>query len=48
MGYDFDWYVLRAFRNNSIQPILNKHKELLKEEYQNIIDIILNKLEDNK
>jgi hypothetical protein len=48
MGYQFDWYALRSFKNNVIQIILNKHRQFLKEEYQNIIETILNKLEDNK
>lgn len=48
MGYQFDWYALRSFKNNVIQIILNKHRQFLKEEHQNIVELILNKLEDNK
>ena len=45
MGYDFNWYILKAFRNNTIQNILNKHSANLTEENKNIIINILNKLE---
>lgn len=48
MGYDFQFHFIKSFKANVIQLILNKHKQFLREEYQNIIDTILNKLEDNK
>ena len=47
MGYDFDWYVLRSFRNNVIQNILNKHSANLTDENKGIIMEILKKLESN-
>jgi hypothetical protein len=47
IGYQFDWYILKAFRNNSIQHILNKYSSNVKEEYKNIVLDILNKLEQN-
>jgi len=47
MPYEFDWYVLRAFRNNSIQPILNKYSANLTDENKGLIMQILNKLEAN-
>ena len=47
MGYDFDWYVLRSFRNNTIQHILNKHSVNLTDENKGITMEILKKLESN-
>lgn len=47
MPYEFDWYILKCFKNNSIQHILNKHSSNLKDEYKNIPLDILNKLEQN-
>ena len=48
MGYDFNWYILRAFRNNTIQTILNKHSANLTDENKPLIMQILTKLEENK
>lgn len=48
MGYDFDWYILKTFRNNTIQNILNKHSGNLLPEHSEIIMNILHKLEANK
>ena len=47
MGHDFDWYVLKAFRNNIIHNLLNKHSDSLTDENKGIILQILNKLESN-
>lgn len=47
MGYDFNWYILRAFRNNTIQTILNKYSGNLTDENKGLIMQILNKLEQN-
>jgi|GEM_PF-726909 len=47
MGYDFNWYILRAFRNNTIQTILNKYSGNLTDDNKGIIMQILNKLEAN-
>lgn len=47
MGYDFNWYVLRSFKNNVIQIILNKHSDSLTDENKGLIMQILNKLEEN-
>jgi hypothetical protein len=47
MGYDFDWYILKAFRNNTIQNILNKHSDNLTDENKGITMEILKKLEEN-
>ena len=47
MGYDFDWYILRSFRNNTIQTILNKYSGNLTDENKPLIMQILNKLEEN-
>ena len=47
MGYDFDWYVLRSFRNNTIQTILNKYSGNLTDDNKSLIMQILNKLETN-
>jgi hypothetical protein len=48
MGYEFNWYILRAFRNNTIQQILNKYSGNLTDENKPLIMQILNKLEENK
>jgi len=47
MGYDFDWYILKAFKNNTIQKILNKHSANLTDENKGITMEILKKLESN-
>ena len=47
MGYEFNWYILRAFRNNTIQNILNKYSGNLTDENKNLIMQILQKLETN-
>lgn len=47
MGYDFNWYILRAFRSNTIQTILNKYSGNLTDDNKGIIMQILNKLEAN-
>jgi hypothetical protein len=47
MGYDFDWYVLKASRNNMIYPILNKYSDNLTDENKGIIIQIMQKLEAN-
>ena len=48
MKYPFDWYILKASRNNMIQPILNKYSSNLTDENKGLIMQILNKLEENK
>ena len=48
MGYEFDWYIMKAFRNNTIQNILNKYSGNLTDENKGIIMNILNKLEEHK
>lgn len=47
MGYEFDWYILKMFRNDSIQHLLNKYSNNLLEENKKIIMDILQKLEAN-
>jgi len=47
MGYEFNWYALRAFKNNTIQNILNKYSANLTDENKGIIMEILKKLEAN-
>ena len=48
MGYDFNWYILKAFRNDMIQILLNKHSSNLTDENKPLIMQILTKLEINK
>lgn len=48
MKYEFDWFVLKSFRNDSVQPILNKYSSNLTDENKGLIMQILNKLEENK
>ena len=47
MGYEFDWYILKSFRNKAIHPILNKYSGNLTDENKGLIMQILNKLEQN-
>lgn len=47
MGYDFDWYILKGFRNDMIHKILDKHSANLTDENKPIIMQILQKLEQN-
>lgn len=47
MGYDFDWYILKAFTNKAIHPILNKYSANLTDENKSITMDILKKLEEN-
>jgi hypothetical protein len=47
MGYDFDWYILKAFRNDKIQILLNKYSGNLTDENKSLIMQILQKLEAN-
>jgi hypothetical protein len=47
MGYEFDWYILKSFRNKAIHPMLNKYSDNLTDENKGIIMQILNKLEGN-
>ena len=47
MGYEFDWYILKAFKNKAIHPMLNKYSGNLTDENKGLIMQILNKLEEN-
>lgn len=47
IGYPMNLNTMKAFRNNTIHIILNKHSANLKDEYKNIVIDILNKLEAN-
>jgi phosphotransferase system IIB component len=47
MPYEMNLNTMKAFRNNSIQVILNKHSSNLKDENKKIVLDILNKLEQN-
>jgi len=47
MGYDFDWYILKAFKNNVIHKLLDKYSDNLTDENKGLIMQILNKLEAN-
>jgi len=47
MGYDFDWYTMRAFKNNVRHKLLDKYSGNLTDENKGIIMQILNKLEAN-
>jgi len=48
MPYEFKFNFIKSFRNDAIQPILNKYSPALKDEHKNIVLDILNKLEENK
>lgn len=47
MGYEFDFYIMKAFKNNVIHLLLNKYSAKLAEENKSIIVNILNKIEAN-
>jgi hypothetical protein len=47
IGYPMNLNTMKAFKNNTIHIILNKHSSNLKEEHKNIVLDILNKLEEN-
>jgi hypothetical protein len=47
MGYEFDWYILRSFKNNTIHKLLDKYSNNLTDENKGIIMEILKKLETN-
>jgi len=47
MGYDFDWYILKASRNDMIHKLLDKYNTNLTDENKGLIIQILNKLEQN-
>jgi len=47
MGYNFDWYIMRAFKNNVIHKLLDKYSANLTDENKGLIMQILNKLEAN-
>ena len=48
MGYEFDWYTLKAFKNNVIHKLLDKYSANLTDDNKCLIMQILNKLEENK
>lgn len=47
MGYDFNWYILKAFKNNVIHLLLNKHSANLTDENKGLTIEILKKLQAN-
>ena len=47
MGYNFDYYVMKAFKNNVIHKLLDKYSANLTDENKGLIIQILNKLEAN-
>ena len=47
MGYEFDYYVMKAFKNNTIHKLLDKYSDNLTDENKGLIMQILNKLEAN-
>jgi len=47
MGYEFDYYVMKAFKNNVIHKLLDKYSANLTDENKGLIMQILNKLEAN-
>jgi hypothetical protein len=47
MGYEFNWYIMKAFRNDKIHLILNKYSANLTDENKGLIMQIINKLEEN-
>ena len=47
MGYEFDFYIMKAFKNNVIHKLLDKYSANLTDENKPLIIQILNKLEAN-
>jgi hypothetical protein len=47
MGYEFDYYIMKAFKNNVIHKLLDKYSDNLTDENKGLIMQILNKLEAN-
>jgi len=47
MGYEFNWYIMKAFKNNTIHKLLDKYSANLTDENKGLIMQILNKLEAN-
>jgi len=47
MGYEFDYYIMKAFKNNVIHLLLNKYSTNLTDENKGLIMEILKKLEAN-
>ena len=47
MGYEFNWYILRSFKNNTIHKLLDKYSDSLTDENKSITMEILKKLEAN-
>jgi len=47
MGYEFDFYTMKAFKNNVIHKLLDKYSGNLTDENKSLIMQILNKLEGN-
>lgn len=47
MGYEFDYYIMKAFKNNTIHKLLDKYSANLTDENKGLIMQILNKLETN-
>jgi hypothetical protein len=47
MGYEFDYYIMKAFKNNTIHKLLDKYSNNLTDENKGLIMQILNKLEEN-
>jgi hypothetical protein len=48
MGYNFDYYVMKAFKNNVIHKLLDKYSANLTDENKPLIMQILTKLEEYK
>lgn len=48
MGYELKFDYIKYFKTDAIYYSLNKYKTTLKEEHQNIVDLIINKLEANR
>lgn len=48
MGYPMKFNFIKSFKEQAVVFLLNKYKSALKEEHQNIIDSIINKLDANK
>jgi len=47
MGYEFDYYIMKAFNNNVIHKLLDKYSANLTDENKGLIMQILQKLEAN-
>lgn len=48
MSYELNMNLIKAFKNDAVVLLLNKYSSNLKDEYRNIPNEIINKLNENR